>query len=192
MPKICQKCDRKVNARGLCGLHYRRAQAAGEFGTPCTVEGCEKFRVGQGLCTNHYAAKYREDNKEHYNARQREYMKNYEIKEPGKKKRKSSYKKYRLKNLSKFADKERARRGKKRANGGSFSRKDWLRLLHRFNGLCAYCSNKATTADHVVPLNKGGSNFIGNILPACISCNGSKQDKFLFMWKKEREKNGTK
>lgn len=61
---------------------------------------------------------------------------------------------------------------------GSYSKKEAESLFDRFNGLCAYCKTaKATSIDHVVPLTKGGSNFIENLLPACIPCNSRKKDK---------------
>lgn len=50
------ECDRQVNARQLCGLHYAWAQRAGQFGNPCSVGGCSRARVGRGLCNTHYAA----------------------------------------------------------------------------------------------------------------------------------------
>lgn len=47
-----------------------------------------------------------------------------------------------------------------------------------------YCKvSKAGTKDHVVPLSKGGTNYIDNIVPACVSCNSSKRDKFLSEWR---------
>lgn len=73
---------------------------------------------------------------------------------------------------------------RRRAAIGRFSSRDYIRLLRRQNGLCAYCSaNKANSIDHVVPLSKGGSNFIGNILPVCSLCNSSKGYKNLYKWK---------
>jgi 5-methylcytosine-specific restriction endonuclease McrA len=98
---------------------------------------------------------------------------------------------YRKNNLAKFATKERIRRATKRGRG-RYRIQDWERRLNRFGGLCAYCQErKATTADHVVPLARGGTNFIGNILPACVSCNSSKQGKLLVewsKWKRDRKK----
>lgn len=48
---------------------------------------------------------------------------------------------------------------------------------------CSYCPAPATTVDHVVPLNRGGSHAEGNLAPACRSCNSSKGDKLLIEWR---------
>jgi len=74
---------------------------------------------------------------------------------------------------------------KKRGAGGSHSERDWLRLLNRHNGTCAYCQVRpATQRDHVLPIKLGGTSYIGNILPACATCNGSKGGKLLIDWKR--------
>ena len=61
---------------------------------------------------------------------------------------------------------------------------DWDRLVARFDGCCAYCGErKDLTLDHVVPVSRGGRHAAGNFLPACVSCNSSKSDKFLAEWR---------
>lgn len=49
-------------------------------------------------------------------------------------------------------------------------------LIEYFNSHCAYCIRPLVqvTLDHIVPLSKGGEHSIGNIVPACQSCNSSK------------------
>ena len=47
----------------------------------------------------------------------------------------------------------------------------WLRQ----GRTCTYCPNLAATIDHVVPLIRGGTNFEGNLVPACRSCNSRKR-----------------
>jgi hypothetical protein len=81
-----------------------------------------------------------------------------------------------------------------------YSKTDLDRLLARFNSRCAYCGvslyienntrNSSLHWDHVVPLFRGGTDSIGNILPACRTCNTSKGIKTLTewrMWKRRKE-----
>lgn len=59
---------------------------------------------------------------------------------------------------------------------GRFSSKEWEALVEACGGICLCCkrSDKPLTADHIVPLFQGGSNYIENIQPLCRSCNSSK------------------
>ena len=56
---------------------------------------------------------------------------------------------------------------------GNFTAKEWLALVAAYDCRCAYCGAEggALHADHRIPLSRGGSNDIANILPACPSCN---------------------
>jgi hypothetical protein len=75
------------------------------------------------------------------------------------------------------------RKGRKRKNGGSVAPNDWVRLVRRFNGLCAYCGvQPSTSMDHVIPLSRGGRHTIGNVLPTCVSCNSTKRNRLLIEW----------
>jgi len=55
-------------------------------------------------------------------------------------------------------------------------------LTEQFEGACAYCPSPATTWDHVMPVSRGGRTAPGNIVPACHSCNSSKNDSDVFEW----------
>lgn len=79
------------------------------------------------------------------------------------------------------------RRALKSGNGGRHTSEQWLTLLDSYHGLCVYCFNKATTRDHVIPLSKGGTNNIENVVPACRPCNDSKGKKSLFVWLLQRK-----
>ena len=48
-------------------------------------------------------------------------------------------------------------------------------LLERYGHKCAYCGATGNLeADHRIPICRGGSNCIENILPACRRCNRTK------------------
>lgn len=51
----------------------------------------------------------------------------------------------------------------------------WLRQRRR----CTYCDRPAATVDHVVPLVRGGTNFEGNLVPACRACNSGKRHRLV-------------
>ena len=66
-------------------------------------------------------------------------------------------------------------RARRFAATGSFTPLQWLELVAFHGGRCAYCGKtEALEADHRVPLARGGSNDIENILPACHTCNARK------------------
>jgi 5-methylcytosine-specific restriction endonuclease McrA len=59
-----------------------------------------------------------------------------------------------------------------------------LGIMEKYNNICVYCSNVATTIDHFVPLNKGGTHEEDNLVTACGSCNFSKGAKDPIEWMK--------
>lgn len=67
---------------------------------------------------------------------------------------------------------------------GRHSALDFVRMQRRYGGLCAYCGEQpGDTRDHVLPVTRGGSDSIGNILPACAPCNSSKGTRLLAEWR---------
>jgi 5-methylcytosine-specific restriction endonuclease McrA len=76
--------------------------------------------------------------------------------------------------------------------GGTHSGRDFLRLQRRFGGMCAYCTVRpGTERDHVIPLSRGGTDYIGNILPCCKPCNSTKNDRFIIEWRYGRPQHQT-
>lgn len=74
---------------------------------------------------------------------------------------------------------------------GKHTAKEVLELLEKQEWICIGCKTlmsdkkgckKKYTVDHIIPLVKGGSNFISNIQLLCMSCNSSKQDTDLEEW----------
>lgn len=80
------------------------------------------------------------------------------------------------------ANNVRKRKAKIKNNGVFVISEKELRKLYLSD--CLYCGSlENITADHVIPINKGGRHSIGNLVPACLSCNSSKRDLFLMEWK---------
>lgn len=72
---------------------------------------------------------------------------------------------------------------KKGASVNDFTHEQWVEILEVFDHRCAYCPSQCSlcktgthelTQDHVWPLSKGGPHTASNIVPACRSCNASK------------------
>lgn len=55
-------------------------------------------------------------------------------------------------------------------------------LLETFENKCAYCDADATTFDHIIAISKGGKTTPDNIVPACLSCNSSKNNSDVWEW----------
>ncbi len=58
-------------------------------------------------------------------------------------------------------------------------------VMAKTGGVCVYCGVRLATkkgqpnsyhADHVLPVAKGGSDDVGNLVPSCRSCNLKKKD----------------
>jgi 5-methylcytosine-specific restriction endonuclease McrA len=81
-------------------------------------------------------------------------------------------------NPEKLQTKKHKRRALKKSSLGSFTSDQWKKLVQSHNGRCIDCNASGVmTVGHLVPLSKGGSNWIGNIKPQCVSCNSKQGSK---------------
>lgn len=128
-----------------------------------------------------YQAKYRAyraTRKEEY----KEYIKNY-MRE-WRKKNKEALKKINAKAYKKNPDLYKhhwhVRRARKLNAQGSHTREEWFAKVEASDWKCHYCDchleRSSLVKDHVVALSKGGTNSIGNLVPACRPCNQRKHD----------------
>lgn len=89
------------------------------------------------------------------------------------------HKKWRDANPEKVKAAVNRRRSNKAKAKGACTAEQLQARIDFYGGRCAYCGAKATVADHVKPLARGGTNFPANIRPSCTHCNSSKRDKLL-------------
>jgi 5-methylcytosine-specific restriction endonuclease McrA len=88
-------------------------------------------------------------------------------------------------------------RTRKRKLPATLTAKQWTGIKRDFNNSCAYCGmtekehirefNERLHQEHFIPLSEGGEYSHNNIIPACKSCNSSKQDKDFFEWYPRQE-----
>ena len=115
--------------------------------------------------------KYREFNKD----RRKQWFKNYYASDKGKAV-------YRAASLR--------RRALVGEHGGSFSAEVLLHLEYLHNSTCPVCSadiSEEYHIDHVLPVSKGGSNFVENLQLLCARCNLSKHDSLMEDWLTDTE-----
>ena len=86
---------------------------------------------------------------------------------------------YRLNHLAEKAERQNARRARQIGNGGSHTKDQWETLKAAYGFRCGYCQEDEVrlTKDHAIPLARGGSDDISNIIPACLPCNRRKHVK---------------
>lgn len=117
--------------------------------------------------------KHREKNKRHY--------------EQNKKSYRARTIKWREKNADEYKKINRDGSIRRRARTAgllsSFTSNQWHNCLSHFNHQCAYCDcTEKLEQEHVIPVSKGGHYTLDNIIPACRSCNASKNNKSLEEW----------
>lgn len=142
------------------------------------------------------AKKWRDNNKEKHRECCKRWVENNSerIKEnsrrwasENKDRRREQVRKWRKENPEKNNQNTRRRHAREKGALGSHTAQEWEEKKADYGGLCAYCGKPGKmTEDHVVPLSRGGSDYIENILPACLSCNSAKNDTPVDEWIKRR------
>jgi len=75
-------------------------------------------------------------------------------------------------------------RARKMGALGSHTFAEWMARVEFHQWRCIYCRVTLTpstlTKDHIIPLFRGGTNYVVNLVPACKSCNSAKRDRLDF------------
>jgi hypothetical protein len=51
---------------------------------------------------------------------------------------------------------------------------------------CVYCGRPADTYDHVLPISRGGTSEVANVVPACRRCNSAKGARTPEEWRRQK------
>jgi 5-methylcytosine-specific restriction endonuclease McrA len=110
-----------------------------------------------------------------------EYVKKWNKANPEKVKK--SRQKYRKKNIERYREWNRSHRVLKMNCKGTHTFGEWELLKKQYGYSCVRCKKCEPeiklTEDHIIPLSKGGSDYIENIQPLCGSCNSKKHTEII-------------
>ncbi len=154
---MCAQCASRLNDTGTTDLSHTALKRRGIYRT-CAIRGCDENETGETLlCKRHWDQQYRKRTQDYRNARTRIY------------------------------------RAKKQGANSDYHSIAELHQYWRDRGIdpkrCTYCDAwhtkwknnwKNSVGDHVIAINKGGTDTKNNMVPCCTSCNSSKRDKTLY------------
>lgn len=210
--KICTKCGKELPAT----TEYFYKAKFGKFGLFATCKICKKECFGDSQkkyrkeheehykelkniwdeknkdYAKEYSKNYRFDNKKIIKERNKERRKDWDIKYYNNNKERIKEFKY---NYSKTErgkligiKNSQKRRLHTQELESSFTIEQWEKCKNYFNNICCYCGEeKKLTQEHFIPISKKGPYTKNNIIPACINCNSSKQNKSFFEWYPKQE-----
>ncbi len=135
-------------------------------------------------CQRRHTKIYQEENKDKARVRNRRwYEKNkntqsaraiqWQKENPDKVREKG--RRWRKNNPGKVRTNNHIRRARETKAGGSFTVYEWDQIVKHQDARCLACGKKKKlTADHIIPVSKGGTSNIDNIQGLCTPCNSSK------------------
>lgn len=186
----CARCKQTQDA-SLFSFRNKKKQLRTSY-----CKACEKLYRDQFLATNYERElirkrQYHSDNREKllagkrekYNADKKTYLaRSKKYRDENKELVAQKQKQYFQENPEVLRHAARLRKVRKKTNGIFLvTLKDEQRLRSK---PCFYCgSYDSIQLDHVVPLVRGGTHSIGNLLPACRRCNTQKNKWFITEWK---------
>lgn len=184
----------------MCGWCWDIFYSAGYSSKFCSPKCRENNRYWtQRDKRSKQAREFRERHKDRINAQLRE---DYRINpEKYREQRRATYLRHREKRIANASEYQKknpqvvalTRHMRKAAAAYEITQRDHRRMLERYRHSCAYCEVKlapwgrefpnSLQWDHVLPLSKGGSDGVGNLLPVCRQCNRNKSARFLSDWR---------
>lgn len=194
--KRCTKCGRLLPATTE---HFNKING-GKYGLnsrckPCVKIYSDQYRANNRDKISEYQKQWEKDNPDKVKAKWQKYRnaniikirEGQRIRKRNSQKAKDYLKAYRQSDHGKNIQRLQAqrRRAKKLQAEGSHTYEQELEQYKRQSGKCYYCHKNVGDnwhPDHVIPLTRGGSDDISNIVIACPPCNLAKWAKMPHEW----------
>ena len=88
-----------------------------------------------------------------------------------------AHRRWKAKNPERMAHLKARRYAREKGAEGRHTLEEWEALKESANQKCLNCrEEKELTKDHIIPLSKGGTDYIDNIQPLCRNCNSKKHN----------------
>ena len=159
--KICNKCnEEKPNTNEYFAFSNK---PKGLLKSSCKMCDKEYYKKNRDKIINQYKEYYR-NNKEAVSMYKKEYYKD---------------------NKDKMVFYANKRRCIEIGNGGNYTKEQWKETLEYFDYKCAYtgeCIKDNLNIEHIIPVSKGGTNYIWNLVPSTPQANISKKDRDIEEW----------
>ena len=165
--KLCPKCG---ETKPISEFHKDKSRKSGVYSycKKCNYISSRSYIKKKPDYYKEYQQKYHQAHLEKH----REYMRKY------------SKERYRN-NRELYRNYVRQYRARKRNSVFPSFDKINKRIIECGNN-CIYCLGDFESIDHVIPLSKGGTNNINNLVPSCLLCNKSKYNRDWQTWYKSQ------
>lgn len=163
VPAICVSCGlfKDIRTKGMCSKCYFQ----------------DWMKRNPGKLAERKRAYYAEHREQHYAGLRRTAARHPNTRKESARKR---YAKNLLENRERGRFKVQMRRGIDRNSPDALTPEQWNAIKAVFHDKCAYCgcTPDEITQDHVIPITKGGTYTMHNIVPACRPCNSGKGNRW--------------
>lgn len=147
------------------------------------IEHSKEYYKNNKAVVQEYKKQYYKNNREEVIKKSIEYRNNNTD-------RVSEYlKEYQKNNKDKMVFYASKRRILENGNGGSYTQEQWQETLEYFDYKCAYtgeCIKGNLHIEHIIPITKGGTNYIWNLIPSTPHANISKRNKDMEDWYRDQ------